>query len=128
MSWGFNTGVNLLFNLGIKDTQCGAKVFRKNLIAKILPSLTISNMAFDVNFLVDTKRVGAKILEMPIEWEDDDGSTIKNNVASSVAMALSVLRLRIMYSPLKDLYPVLEPIGVLLLNILIPGKRVKKID
>lgn len=128
MSWGFNAGVNMLFSLGIKDTQCGAKVFRNSLVSKILPSLTISNMAFDVNFLVDAKKVGAKILEMPIEWEDEKGSTIKNNVGTSVAMALSVLRLRMMYSPLKGLYPFLEPIGILLLKILSPGSRVKKID
>lgn len=128
MSWGFNTGVNILFSLGIRDTQCGAKVFRSTLVSKILPSLTISNMAFDVNFLVDAKKVGAKILEMPIEWEDEEGSTIKNNIGTSVAMALSVLRLRMMYSPLKGLYPVLEPIGIFLLKILSPGSRVKKID
>ncbi len=119
LSWGFNSLVNLLFNLGIKDTQCGAKVIRKHLIPSILPNLSVSNMAFDVNFLVDTKRLKAKILEIPIEWEDDERSTIKSPFKTSTAMAFSIIRLKIMYSPLKVIYPILEPIGRFLLKILV---------
>ena len=119
MSWGFNAGVNLLFNLGIKDTQCGAKIIRKSLVEKILPSLTISNMAFDVNILVDIKRVGGTILEIPIEWEDAEDSTIGASYKTSVAMAFSVLRLRVVYSPFKIFYPILDPIGKFLLRVLV---------
>jgi glycosyltransferase involved in cell wall biosynthesis len=103
MSKGFNFGVNFLFNLGIKDTQCGAKLLRKEVINKILPSLTVTNMAFDVNLLVDVKRANGDIIEVPIEWEDADKSTIKNPIKVSVAMALSVVRLRLIYSPFRPL-------------------------
>jgi glycosyltransferase involved in cell wall biosynthesis len=118
ISWGFNTGVNLLFNLGIKDTQCGAKVLRRELVQKVIPSLTISNMAFDVNILVDIKNVGGTVLEIPIEWEDADGSTIRKPFKTSVAMAFSVIRLRLMYSPLKNMQPIFDPIGRFLLRLL----------
>jgi glycosyltransferase involved in cell wall biosynthesis len=118
VSFGFNLGVNALFGLGIRDTQCGAKVIRRKFISELLPKLTVSNMAFDVNFLVDIKSIGGKILEIPIEWEDTEDSTIKKPFKTSVAMAFSVLRLRVVYSPFKIFMPVLEPIGRLLLRIL----------
>jgi glycosyltransferase involved in cell wall biosynthesis len=123
VSFGFNMGVNTLFGLGIKDTQCGAKVIRKKFIPELLPKLTVSNMAFDVNFLVDIKSIGGKILEIPIEWEDTEDSTIKKPFKTSVAMAFSVLRLRVVYSPFKVLMPVLEPIGRVLLKLLTGKSR-----
>lgn len=109
-SWGFHLGVNLGFNLGIKDTQCGAKVVRKSMVEKILPVLTISNMAFDVNLLVAIKKNGGKILEIPVEWVDDFESSIKKPWKTAYIMALSVFRLWIIYSPFKTIiYPVFDP-------------------
>lgn len=120
MTRGFNFGVNFLFNLNIKDTQCGAKLVRKKIIKKIVFGLSIANMAFDVNLLVDIKRRGGKILEVPIVWEDAEDSTISRPVKTSVAMALSVVRLRLLYSPLKFLYPLINfffrPVYSYLLN------------
>ena len=129
MSSGFNFGVNFLFGLGFKDTQCGAKVVRQRLIPKIIDNLTISNMAFDVNFLVDVKRAGGKTLEMPIEWEDSDGSTISNNgFKTSFVMALSVFRLWLLYSPFKFLYPTLiRPISEFLFHNLVSKEKPKMI-
>jgi hypothetical protein len=74
-------------------------------------------MAFDVNFLVDAHRNKAKILEIPIEWEDSEGSKV-SSIKTSVAMALSIIRLRAMYSPLRIFYPALDPIGELILKLL----------
>jgi len=117
MSRLFHVIVALYFHLGIKDTQCGAKVIRKQLIPKILPHLNISNMAFDVNFLVDIKRAGGHIFEMPIEWEDDTNSTISHPMKTGLVMFLSITRLRLLYSPLRFLYPLLRPISDVLYSI-----------
>jgi glycosyltransferase involved in cell wall biosynthesis len=119
-SRGFNWGVNSLFNLGIKDTQCGAKVFRGNLIDKIQSNLVIADMAFDVNFLVETKRQGGQILEIPINWAHDMNTTIKKPFRTSFYMALSVIRLRIMYSPLAKVMQYIEPLSRL---IYLQGKK-----
>jgi dolichol-phosphate mannosyltransferase len=111
LSFGFNFLVNFLFNLKVRDTQCGAKIARKEIVKKIIPTLSISNMAFDINFLVDIKKNGGDILEIPIEWEDNLDSKIKNKFKTSLGMALSVLRLRFLYSPLKIFYPFLKPLS-----------------
>jgi glycosyltransferase involved in cell wall biosynthesis len=110
MSRVFNTLVNLYFNTGLKDTQCGAKVIRSSMIPKIMPNLLLSDMSFDVNFIVDVQKAGGKVLEMPIEWEDDENSTVKP-VKTSLLMLMSITRLKILYSPFRIFYPYLKPIS-----------------
>jgi len=107
LSAGFNIFVNLLFFLNISDTQCGAKILKKSLLQNILPYLSLSNFAFDINFLVDVKKANGKIIEFPIEWKDDHDTTIKNPFKTSVIMAISVVRLWFLYSPLKSFYNLL---------------------
>ena len=59
--------VKALFNFGVSDTQAGIKVFKSELIKKILPNLTVNGYAFDVEILSQAKRSGfAKIYEAPI--------------------------------------------------------------
>jgi hypothetical protein len=66
--------------------------------SKIYPSLTIADMAFDINLLYSLKRKGYKIVEVPTEWTDMAGSTVRL-FRTSLVMLLSVIRLRLIYSP-----------------------------
>ncbi|MBE9592462.1 MAG: glycosyltransferase family 2 protein [Proteobacteria bacterium] len=101
-SRGFNILVRLLFRLGISDTQCGAKVFRKEVVRDVLSHLIIDDFAFDVNFLYSAKKLGFKIKEVEIEWEYSEGSKIKLfNVTKK--MFISLLKLRLFYSPFRFL-------------------------
>lgn len=125
-SWAFNMVVKMLFWLGIRDTQCGAKVVRGSLLPEIIPNLTVSNMAFDVNLLVDIRRSGGEVLEMPIEWKDEDDSTITTPIRTSIGMVLSLMRLRLLYSPFKFMYPVLRPVSDLLYRVFFGIPPVKK--
>jgi len=88
----FNVIVNLIFNLKIKDTQCGAKVFRRKTIEKILPRLKIKDFAFDIDLLYNAKLLGYKIKEVPVNWKHQEGS--KFSLTNSPKMFLSLLRLR----------------------------------
>lgn len=123
MSRAFNGLVNLYFNTGLKDTQCGAKVVRSSIIPKIMPNLLLSDMSFDVNFIVDVQKVGGKILEMPIEWEDDNSSTVKP-IKTSLLMLMSITRLKILYSPLKIVYPYIKPISKWVYNKIVGKKNI----
>ena len=101
-SRGFNILVRLLFRLGIRDTQCGAKVFRKEVVRDVLSHLIIDDFAFDVNFLYSAKKLGFKIKEVEIVWEHSKGSKIKLfNVTNK--MFISLLKLRLFYSPFRFL-------------------------
>ena len=101
ISRGFHSIVEVLFRMGIKDTQCPAKLLRREAAQKIHSQLCIADLAFDVNLLHSLKHAGLGVVEMPIEWTDKIGSKVTQSLMrSSVVMALSVVRLRLIYSPL----------------------------
>ena len=105
----FHTIVETLFGMHIKDTQCGAKVLRREAALRIQDALHIADMAFDVNLLYSVKRAGFRIVEAPVEWTDSAGSTVRYFRTSTV-MFLSVLRLRLVYSPFYRWLGPLRPI------------------
>ena len=106
----FHFIVQSLFWLNIKDTQCGAKLMRREVIGKIHPSLCIADMAFDINLLYAIQRAGFKILEVPTEWTDKMGSKVVLG-RTSLTMLLSIIRLRLVHSPFyKPLRPLLLPL------------------
>ncbi|HEV8492646.1 MAG TPA: glycosyltransferase, partial [Candidatus Angelobacter sp.] len=97
-SRAFHVIVALLFRMRIKDTQCGAKVMRRQAIEKIHSSLRIADMAFDINLLYSLKHAGFTILEVPTEWTDKIGSKV-TLFRTSLVMFLSVVRIRLIYWP-----------------------------
>ncbi len=57
-----------LFGLNIADTQFGFKLYRRDVLEKIIPKLIIKNWAFDLELLVLAHNLGYKrIVEAPIE-------------------------------------------------------------
>ena len=103
----FHTVVEGLFWMGIKDTQCPCKLVRREVIDKIHPQLRLADLSFDVNLLVAIRRAGYRIKEVPIEWTDMIGSKVTSSLfRSALTMFLSVVRLRLVYSPFyKWLHP-----------------------
>jgi glycosyltransferase involved in cell wall biosynthesis len=94
----FHFIVQMLFWMNIRDTQCGAKVMRREAVEKIHPSLRIADMAFDINLLYSLHRAGYRILEVPTEWTDQIGSKVTLG-RTSLTMLLSAIRIRLIYWP-----------------------------
>ena len=108
----FHFIVQLLFRLNIHDTQCGAKVIKREVVEKIHPNLRIADLAFDINLLVAVKYAGFRILEVPTEWTDKAGSKVTASLfRSSLTMLLSVIRIRLIYWPY--IYKWLRPLSPL---------------
>jgi len=103
----FHAAVQFFFWMGIRDTQCGAKVMRRAAVEKIHSLLRLADLAFDINLLYSLKRAGFKVLEVPTEWTDKIGSKVSFNFKTSLNMLLSIIRLRLLYSPF---YPLLRPL------------------
>jgi glycosyltransferase involved in cell wall biosynthesis len=109
----FHTLVQLCFWMNIKDTQCPAKVIRRAAVERVHPALSIADLAFDVNLLYVLKREGYRIMEVPIEWTDKLGSQVTRSFfRSSLTMFLSVIRLRLIYSPFYGWLRPLRPLEV----------------
>lgn len=94
----FNLMTRLLFGLNFSDTQCGAKIFRKEAFQKILPELGITQWAFDVDILFHMRRNGYVVKEFSTVWNDAEGSTL-NMRKAAWGMAQALVRLRLIYSP-----------------------------
>ena len=81
MAVGANIIRDLLINLnGIKDTQCGFKIFKTSSAKEIISKLIVySNpkiikgsavsAGFDMEFLFIAKKLGYKIKEIPVSWK-----------------------------------------------------------
>lgn len=105
----FNGLVRAFFGLRFRDTQCGAKVFRRDAIDPVLCHLELANFAFDVDLLFQLKEHGKRIVELPIRWSDAGGSKVRL-VPSSISMFMALLRLRLRNSRAKH-FPYVEYIG-----------------
>ncbi len=68
LSIGYHLGVKLLFDLPLSDTQSGIKIFRREVVDKILPRLLVKRYAMDIEMLAVAKYLGFdRIFEGPIE-------------------------------------------------------------
>lgn len=70
LSFGFYWLVRILFGVKIKDTQAGIKIYRREVLEKILPLLVIKRYAFDIEMLSVASRFGyTRIYEAPIKLD-----------------------------------------------------------
>lgn len=88
----FNLGVRMLFGLRFSDTQCGAKVFRRECLDEVLPQLRSRGFEFDVELLWRLARQGYRVREVPIVWRNAGGSKV--GAGDTVRMAVQCLRIR----------------------------------
>jgi len=91
----FNGIVRLLFGLPFRDTQCGAKVFRRGAIEKIFSQLEVANFAFDVDLLYRLQKAGCSVIETPIAWSEHFTASKVRLLSASFSMLLAILRLRL---------------------------------
>lgn len=105
----FHLIVQCLFWMNIRDTQCGAKVMRRETVEKVHPCLRIADMAFDINLLYAIKRAGYRILEVPTEWTDKIGTKVTLG-RTSLTMFLSAVRIWLIYSPFYNWLRPLRPL------------------
>lgn len=80
-SLGYQILIWFLFGLKVKDTQTGLKIFKREVLEKVLPRLLVKRFAFDVELLAVARRLGfKKIYEAPIKINPEQfkfTSTIK---------------------------------------------------
>ena len=64
----FNGFTRLLATPGIKDTQCGFKVFRKEPAEALFAAQTLDGFAFDAEILFLARKRGFCVAEVGIDW------------------------------------------------------------
>jgi len=62
---------------GIKDTQCGFKLFRGDAARQIFPLQRIDRWGFDFEILHIARKYGYKVIEVPVEWSHSGDTRIR---------------------------------------------------
>jgi dolichyl-phosphate beta-glucosyltransferase len=75
-----NIGVVLvkrLLDMPIKDTQCGCKIFKKEVAEDIFSNLRIKGWMFDCEVLYKAHNKGYKVKEKGVKWSHENNSKVK---------------------------------------------------
>ncbi len=89
----FNALVQLLAVPGIRDTQCGFKLFRGDVARELFRRARIDRFAYDVEILYLARRRGIPIAEVPVLWFNSPESKV-SVVKDSLRMLRDLVRIR----------------------------------
>ncbi|MBI2658451.1 glycosyltransferase family 2 protein [Candidatus Woesearchaeota archaeon] len=88
--------VNLTTLRGIRDTQCGFKLFKRKAAMDIFRKQKIKGFCFDVETLYLAKSAGYKIKEVPVVWNNSAHSKL-SPVKDSIRMFIDLIKIRLMH-------------------------------
>ncbi|TSC93141.1 MAG: hypothetical protein CEN89_256 [Candidatus Berkelbacteria bacterium Licking1014_7] len=77
ISWGSNLLIQIMAVPGIKDTQCGFKLFSSSATEKIFPLQTIDRWSFDVEILAIARKLKIPIKEVAVDWYNSPESKVR---------------------------------------------------
>ncbi len=81
---------------GLRDTQCGFKLFEGPVARQLFAYSRVDRFMFDVEILYLAERTGLKIVEFPVAWADMPGSKVRF-VEGVVNMFRDLWRIRRMH-------------------------------
>lgn len=90
MGGTFNTLTRHVTGLPYRDTQCGFKCFSREAARMLFSSLTKTRFAFDVELLWLARQMQLSVIELPVNWTDVEGSSVRV-IRDSVRAALDVV-------------------------------------
>jgi len=112
----FNLLIRSILFLPYRDTQCGAKIFKRDTIKNTINQLSFSRWAFDVDLIYHIRKSGFKIKEIPTVWRDKEYSKI-NLKKAGLQMFLAIIRLRLINSWFKGFVKLYDKFLDILRNI-----------
>lgn len=71
-----NLLIRLLLDLSYKDTQCGFKLFERRAAQYLFRNLANIRFGFDFEILKKAAVLGLTVAEVPVRWDDREGSKV----------------------------------------------------
>lgn len=90
----FNLLMRIIVGLPFWDTQCGFKLFRRDAAQEAFGRGVIDGFGFDVEVLYIARKLGHKIVEVPVRWDHADGTKL-HMTGDSAKMFADLLRVRL---------------------------------
>ncbi len=97
LMWGFHWVVRWVGIAGVRDTQCGFKLFCRDAARVIFPCLHVERWAFDVEMLWIAQGHELPVAEVPVNWQEIDGSKL-DPLAASIEMLKDMVRIKLAYT------------------------------
>ena len=62
----YNRLVRLLFSIPVRDVNCGFKIYRRDLLERLLPQLRSTGALINVEMLARARKLGATVTEVGV--------------------------------------------------------------
>ncbi len=89
--------LNLLVRIvavpGIRDTQCGFKLFRRDVAHQLFSMSVREGWDFDIEILYLARRLGYRVVEVPVHWYHREGSKV-NFLRDGIRMVIGLFQIR----------------------------------
>lgn len=85
----------LLGNFEFSDTQCGFKLFRRDIAMKLFKKITIKRFAFDAELLFLAKKSNLKVAVLPVTIQKDSRNTNVDTIKDPINMFFALLKIRL---------------------------------
>ncbi len=89
----FNALVRALAVRGVRDTQCGFKMFEARAARRLFAQQRLAGFGADVEILYLAQRSGLRVAEVPIDWYHQQESKVRA-IPDTLAMLREVLQVR----------------------------------
>ena len=76
LSNGLRLIVKYGLRIGVRDTQCGFKMYTSEAAKKLHSKQTIMGFSFDLEILFLASKFGYRVAEVPVAWVDAPGSKV----------------------------------------------------
>jgi hypothetical protein len=100
----FNVAMRLVTGLDFKDTQCGFKLVQTSAGREVFSRQQLDGFGFDVEVLFIARRLGLRAVEVPVRWDNVEGTKV--SLLSGFGAFLDLLRVR--RNALLGKYPVMR--------------------
>jgi dolichyl-phosphate beta-glucosyltransferase len=90
----FNRVIRILGVSGLRDTQCGFKLFRGEPGRAIFSQVVVERWAFDVEALLVARLLGYRIAEVPVTWRNSTDTKV-SVLRDLTRTLLDLLRIRL---------------------------------
>lgn len=79
---------------GVHDTQCGFKMFRREVAHRVFPRVESPTAIFDIELLARVAQEGYRVAEVPVRWQHDPDTRIPYNVRKALAIWVELVRIK----------------------------------
>jgi len=91
----FNLVMRLATGLPFRDTQCGFKLYSKEAARQVFSRQKLDGFSFDVEDLFIAKKLGIKTVEVPVRWQNVEGTKV--SLGGGLRSFSDVLKIRSMH-------------------------------